>query len=245
MLAKTAETERRPLREVIASQLRDEIVSGLLPAGGSLAQEEVAQRFGVSQTPVREAFKTLEAEGLVDYVPYKGVQVVGFTAEDIGYLFGFREILETAAVRDAAARLRKSTLDELEDTVAHMRTLQRPAQASERRAANVKFHSLIWGPVSSRLLVRLLKSVWSLIPDSLVYEGIRARQPKQWKEWIERDDESHQEILDALRRGDVDGAVEATRDHTRNAAQEMSVVLGFGDGWNAQLAALGQVRTDD
>ena len=90
----SASESPKQLRNFVANRIRVDILEGRLQPGEWLRQERLAQMYGVSQMPVREAFKELTADGLVEHVPYHGVRVVSFSMEDIEDLYATRTVLE-------------------------------------------------------------------------------------------------------------------------------------------------------
>src|SRR5437588_11613580 len=105
----------------VAQALRQAIVLGHLEQGVHLKEPALAQRFGVSRLPVREAIAQLEREGLVRIEPRRGAFVIGVTEEDISDIYACRLMLETEAVRRAARRVTPDALAELEKHVDQMR----------------------------------------------------------------------------------------------------------------------------
>src|ERR671916_2913622 len=105
---------RRTTSEEVASRLREEILRGDLEPGRRLRQGEVAERFGVSTTPVREAFALLQAQGLVRVDPHKGAIVFHPTAEDLRHLYEIREALEVLAIEKSMQNLSQDQLAKLQ-----------------------------------------------------------------------------------------------------------------------------------
>ena len=89
----------RQLRNLVADRLRTAILNGEIKPGEWLRQEKLAAEYNVSQMPIREALKELSAEGLVEHVPYRGVRVIEFSADDIEDLYASRSFLEGKAAR--------------------------------------------------------------------------------------------------------------------------------------------------
>ena len=117
---------RSTTAQIVATKLRDEIQEVVLAPGTRLRQNEVAERFGVSTTPVREAFAQLQAEGLVRIDPHRGAVVFHPTAEDLLEYYEIREALEMLAVSHAAQRMTQDIADELSDLIERMRRTTHP-----------------------------------------------------------------------------------------------------------------------
>lgn len=107
-------------RDTIVDALRETIQSGELPAGERLSLDEIANEFGVSRMPVREALKQLESEGLVKFYPYRGVEVSVLAPDDLDELFSIRSALEQMALERAVLRLSAEQLEEMHTTLKKM-----------------------------------------------------------------------------------------------------------------------------
>ena len=124
----------KPLRDVVFETLRDAIIKQVLKPGERLMEIQLADEMGVSRTPVREAIRKLELEGLVVMVPRKGAYVAGVSMKDIHEVYEVRAALEMLAVSLAAERITDEELDALE------RQVLRESEAE----ANADEHSLVW-----------------------------------------------------------------------------------------------------
>jgi len=110
------------LVDQICRALRDNILSGRLKGGQQLLEDQIKNEYGISRTPLREAFRVLEKEGLVEIVPRKGTFVKGITRQDIEAHFPIRAILEGLAARLACSNLTQEDLSEMEDLFQSMKT---------------------------------------------------------------------------------------------------------------------------
>jgi DNA-binding GntR family transcriptional regulator len=102
------------LRERILETIRDAIMSGALKPGEKVAEPELAARFGISRTPIREAFRQLESEGYLTVIPRKGALVASFSAKDVEEFYAIKSILEGYAARKACTRLSAREINKLE-----------------------------------------------------------------------------------------------------------------------------------
>jgi DNA-binding GntR family transcriptional regulator len=109
--------EHRQLKDSVYLQLRREIVGMQLAPGHPLREAELASRFGVSKTPLREAFVRLQKDGFVEVVPYKGAVVAGYGRDDLREIYEVRELLEGACARQAATSISDEYLAELTHVV--------------------------------------------------------------------------------------------------------------------------------
>jgi len=103
----------RQLKDAVYLQLRDDIVNGILPPGAVLREAELAARFGVSKTPLRDALVRLQKDGFVEIPPYRSAVVVGYSRTDLQEIYELRELLEGACARQAASSIGADALAEL------------------------------------------------------------------------------------------------------------------------------------
>lgn len=193
----------------IARVLAERIVSGSLGAGVKLRQDHVAEEFGASHVPVREAFRRLEAQGLVVSQPRRGVRVAGFDAQEVREVAEMRAALEVLALRHAAPHMTKAILDDAQEAIAEG---DRATDAMVWEAANRAFHRRILRPCG---MPRLLKAIDDLQTASarFLFAGWRA-------EWETPTDRDHQAILEALRKGQTDLAAAILARHIQWMGQK-------------------------
>ncbi len=218
--------ERHTLSDHVYQRLREAIFDGRLIAGQWLRQEALARELGTSQLPVREAIRRLATEGLAVRIPYRGVQVVEYSPEDVIDMFNVRLVLESAAVRFAAESISTEEIDRLERNLEEAAQYTRQDQMQRRRVLNTEFHEIICRASNHRYLTRQIETMWSWFPSTILYEGMR-RQASLTVSRLERESREHREILKALSSRDTAGAEEATRRHIRNLSQELAEVLGI------------------
>ena len=116
--------DRRKVTDWAYEEIRDAIIGLRLQPGDSLREAALAERLGVSKTPVREALGRLEKEGLVETTSFKGAVVSSYSREDLIEIYELRELLEGAAARTAADRSSTETVDRLRDIVERSRELR-------------------------------------------------------------------------------------------------------------------------
>lgn len=102
------------LREKILETIRDAIIDGTLKPGEKVAEPELAERFGISRTPIREAFRQLESEGYLTVIPRKGAVVVSYSEKDVEEFYAIKSILEGYAARRACENLSARELEKLQ-----------------------------------------------------------------------------------------------------------------------------------
>jgi DNA-binding GntR family transcriptional regulator len=200
-LARAGEAgECRSKADEVAAALRELIVRGDIAPGAPLRQRHLAERFGVSPTPVREALRRLESEGLVRNDLNRGSTVAELDAETVEESYRIRAELEALAVRLAAAKLTPADLRALR--AVHLE-LEACHQGDPRiHGLNRRLHFRLYEAAGSPLLLSMLRLLWRSFPG-----GPRVFRPHQ------ESAAQHAAILDALEAGDADLAATRTRDH--------------------------------
>jgi DNA-binding GntR family transcriptional regulator len=210
----------KQLRHVVADQLRNAILEGQYKPGEWLRQEHLAQELGVSQMPVREALKELAAEGLIEHVPYRGVRVIEFSADDIEDLYTHRAFLEGKASRLAAQKITPREITEIKKLQELMEANLAPEQLATYRDLNRRFHSVIFAASRRGYLIRTLTQMWAAFPTMLVGNfAVTADNPLPNRDTIDRDE--HHALIDALENHDPDRAEQAMRYHVEETGRQL------------------------
>jgi DNA-binding GntR family transcriptional regulator len=194
---------RSTVGEAVADRLRRDIKRGSLPPGVRLRQREVAVRFGVSTTPVREAFQLLQAQGLLTIDPHKGAVVAVASIDELIEMYEIRESLEGLAIEKAVPNL---TADDLRLLGNLTKQMEQSADELDWVDLNMQFHMQMYkASERPRLcsMVERLRDTMSLYLEDL-YTSTSLR-----KEALQ----DHRRILKACRRGDAIGAREALVSH--------------------------------
>ena len=203
-----------------------EIQRGQLAPGTRLRQSELAQRFGVSTTPVREALAFLQAEGLVRIDPHRGAIVFRPAAEDVRASFEIRIALEALAVELAVGRLDESQLNELQSLIDDMRRVEEPTEWVE---LNDRFHLMLYNAAGNPRLVEMIQS---LRESSRYYIQLFVARHLR----THAADDEHQEILDAVRAGRTSNASKAMKRHLGRTARDVLALLEAESGLPEQVA---------
>lgn len=205
-LAQTARSQRRrPLAQYIREVVGGQIRSGLVAPGERLVEEELAEAFDVSRTPVREALRQLEVEGLVHSLHNRGF-VVNDILEDVDVVFNLRARVEGYAAGLAA---RRASAEELEVLREHQAELARAVGRGETNTIvelNARFHQ---GVIVAAHSARLAALVESLRTDYVSYQVVTMYDERQRHASIAE----HDEIIDALWRRDFQAADLAVQSH--------------------------------
>ncbi len=194
------------LWERVLTAIRRAIVLGDLQPGAHLKEPLLAERFGVSRLPVREAIARLEREGLVRIEPRRGAFVVGITTRDIDDIYECRLVLESRAMRRAATRVNADGLAGLETALAQMAAAVHAGHAGLVAAADRAFHRMLVDLSGSRAILSSWEPLAPLIETILT---IASAPPPD----LERAMADHRSIIEALARHDVGAAEVLLPDH--------------------------------
>ena len=201
--------EYLPLRDVVFNTLRQAILKGELKPGERLMEIQLAKKLGVSRTPVREAIRKLELEGLVLMIPRKGAEVAEITAQDLEDVLEVRGALEELAVKDACEHITDEQLVELQKAAEEFKRCLREEDIIACVHADIRFHEIIYGATNNRRLLQILNN-------------LREQMYRYRMEYL-KDKDMHQTLLDeheairmALKSHDKEKAGEAIRIHIEN-----------------------------
>lgn len=138
------------------SELRKDILTGKFCDGDKLSEQQVCDLYHVSRTPVREAFRQLESEGLLTTIPNRGAFIVGLTSRDIEDLCEMRKAFERIAVRWAIERITKEEMEQLEEAYEFMEFYTQKKDTDKMLNINRRFHELIYQAAHNRMLAHAL-----------------------------------------------------------------------------------------
>jgi DNA-binding GntR family transcriptional regulator len=193
-------------------ELRQLILDGSVEPGTTLNQAELARDFGVSRTPMREAFRMLQEEGLIQAEPDRRAVVVGLDLADLDAMYGARLMLEALAVSTTVPVISPDELEALEDALTRMRENRAERQTSiEWSRAHEEFHRLATVGAAAQVL-RLLVTL-----RERTHPYLRLAQSSETASWRAAE-RRHQEILDAFKRKDTEAAAAAMAEHLASTA---------------------------
>jgi DNA-binding GntR family transcriptional regulator len=232
---------RRVLREEIREQLIDDILSGRLPPGTRIVETRLAQEFGVSQAPVREALRDLELFGFVISSPFRGTQVREISTEDLLESYPVRAALEAVAARAAATRIDAATLARLEESITAMR---HAAARGDHRAhvdADFAFHQTVIKASGNRILQHVWQTM-RLVTTTFVTHSMMQLTHRSLDEIGER----HVPVLEALRARDPNLAETAMRRHIEEPGDWIrDAVAAQAPSTGAQTPIVAAAEPDD
>lgn len=209
--------ERRVLREEVRDYLMKEILDGHLAPGDRIVETRIAQQFGVSQAPVREALRDLELFGFVASSPFRGSTVRQMSIEDHLQLYPIRAVLEGLAARYAATRISDSGLKRLEKLMATMRHAAARGDDRAQIAADFRFHRTIMEAAGNWLLLQS----WERMQLATTTFLTIARSRHSLKDIADR----HQPVIEALRAHDPARSEHEMRRHIEEPGEWMRDAL--------------------
>ena len=206
------------LREKILEHIRDAIISGSLKAGSRVSEPELAERYGISRTPIREAFRQLESEGYLTVIPRRGAVVSEFSQKDVEDFYAIKSILEGYAARQACNRLTGKELDKLQANNVRLALLADQNDIKAFFKIHNDFHVMFIKAADNEKLQELINSVETRF-QRLRFMSLS--MPGRMKISVQE----HGKIIEAFRRRDAEAAEMLVR---KNAEYGGRVLLEGG-----------------
>lgn len=217
---KVSMSEYLPLRDVVFNTLRQAILRGELEPGERLMEIALAQKLGVSRTPIREAIRKLELEGLVVMVPRKGAEVADITEKDLRDVLEVRTALEALSVELAIKNMTDEDIEALRMANEDFKELSGGNELMKLAEADVAFHEIIYIATNNNRLIQIINNLREqMYRYRLEYIKDESARPQLIKE--------HQEIIDAMLAKDVERARVAITRHVEN--QEENILRTIKD----------------
>ena len=201
----------------VFQKIREDILSGKYKEHDELRETTLGKELGVSRTPVREALRQLELEGLVAIIPNKGAYVTGISQKDIKDIYVIRSMLEGLCARWAAQHISGEQLDELEEAVLLSEFQMKKGSgfnAEQITLLDGRFHTILYEASGSRILSHVLSDFHNYVRaarKSSVEPEERARKPIR----------EHKQILRATKDGDEDLAEQPANEHILHVMQNL------------------------
>ncbi|MFA3842057.1 GntR family transcriptional regulator [Streptomyces aureus] len=204
-----------------AAQIRGLIIEGVLLPGQKIRQVDLADRIGVSRSPLREALRTLESEGAVTYELNRGYVVARLTPADLAEIYRMRELLESELLR-SIVKPDKATLDMLGQYNDEMIAAVRRGDIAGVLRANREFHFAIFGLSPMSQYKREVQRLWQLSEGYLIWWW-------QLPDVTTRISQEHKQIIRALRKFDREALVELCDSHRFGGHEAVGIPLGRPD----------------
>jgi DNA-binding GntR family transcriptional regulator len=198
--------------------IRDLIITGELENGSKLDQGELARRLQISLTPIREALRQLEAEGLVEGSAHKGVRVSSIDLESLENVYVLRRLIEPFAAAKGTPNVRADDISAAEMSLRKLERANSKSDVGGVRAANYDFHFTLYARALLPLTEYFLKLLWARFPWD-VLSVVPGR--------IEESRREHQEIVAAMKERDAKGAALAVAKHLDHSYKAIASHLGY------------------
>jgi len=216
--------QKRPLKEDIFDALLEKIISGKYKPGDWLRQEDIASQLDVSMTPVREALDLLDAAGLAERVPYRGVRVPQPSHEEIAESYAMRLSLEKVVSRAAALNREQAQVDALKRIVNQSKKLIRLDEMSASRKLSGDFHLTVAEATNNSMLARVYKMVMNSFPDWLLYQAM-FEFPDKLEQSVKEEYQEHLAITEAIEMKDAKLALQRAEEHIRDIGKHIVLYL--------------------
>ena len=201
-----------PIRDLVYRHLREQILTGALNHGMRLKEVAISEELGVSRTPIREAIRKLESEGLVQYASRRGVTVTALDAGEMKEIYELREVLEGLTSRLAAERGTDEEIRQLQDLALKMERAYQTRKIGQVPSLHTKFNELLYSMSRNKKLFETLARYNEYIEKSQFISMQREGR-------AQRIMSEHSAIVDAIRRRSPQQAEEAARQHVSNASK--------------------------
>lgn len=207
-----------PLRDVVFNTLREAILKGELKPGERLMELQLASKLGVSRTPIREAIRMLEQEGLAVTIPRKGAQVAKMTEKDMEDVLQIREVLDELAVSLACDNMSNIEIRDLEEQMYQFENSIKLGDIKSLAQSDVNFHDVIYRATGNTKLITLLNNIREQIYR---YRVEYLKDEKAYPTLIKE----HRAIVEALKKNNKLKATEAMKIHVENQAEVVKKMI--------------------
>ena len=207
-------SDKYSLRGRVFHRLREDILSGKYNENDELKEVTIGEELGVSRTPVREAFRQLELEGLIQIVPNKGAYVTGITEKDVKDIYMIRSLLEGLCARWATEHITKAQMEEMEENVYLAKFHAQKGHYDQLAVLDNRFHEIMYEACNSKMLEHQLKDFHDYV--------LRVRRKTLAN--INRgtkSNEEHELIMEAIKAKDAEKAEMLANRHMINAYENM------------------------
>lgn len=208
--------DKYSLRGQVFQEIREDILKGKFKENEELREATLGKKLGVSRTPVREALRQLELEGLVHIIPNKGAYVTGITEKDVHDIYMTRSMLEGLCARWAAEHISEEQIQEMEEVLLLTEYHLDRGNAEQLAELDGKFHEVLYDASQSRILRHILS-------DFHKYVQVARKRSVKKEDRAKKSLEEHREILNALRIGDADRAEELAHIHILNVMENLHI----------------------
>ena len=210
--------EYLPLRDVVFNTLRQAILRGELKPGERLMEIQLANKLGVSRTPIREAIRKLELEGLVLMIPRKGAEVAEITEKSLRDVLEVRRALEELAVQLVCEKITQEQIEELKVAAKEFQNTLKDGDITKIAEADVRFHDVIYMATDNQKLILLLNN-------------LREQMYRFRVEYLKRKEvhpqliAEHEEIIEMIEKREKDTAIKVVCEHIDNQVEAVIDII--------------------
>ena len=212
-----------PLRDVVFNTLRNAILTGDLEPGERLMEIKLAEKLGVSRTPIREAIRKLELEGLVVMTPRKSAEVAKITKEDLVDVLEVRRVLECLAIDLSCENITIEDVEELDENLKKFQLAIKNNDITEIAITDEEFHEIIYKSTKNKRLIQILNN----LREQMYRYRLEYIKDKETRENLVKE---HRAIINALTSGDHEAGKHAILKHIDK--QESTILENINNNFN-------------
>ena len=207
-------SDKYSLRGRVFNKLRDDILSGKFKEHEELREVAIGEELGVSRTPVREAFRQLELEGLIQIIPNKGAYVTGITSKDVRDIYMMRSLLEGLCARWATENISDEKMEEMEENIYLSEFHAEKGHYEQLAELDNRFHEILYEACDSKMLEHTLRDFHQYVLQ------VRKKNLSSMQRGRESNHE-HKLIMEAIKEKNADHAEQLANAHMIKAYQNM------------------------
>lgn len=212
--SKSNSNDKYSLRGRVFKKIREDILNGHYKENEELKEVAIGLELGVSRTPVREAFRQLELEGLISIVPNKGAYVTGITPKDVKDIYMIRSLLEGLCARWATENMNKKKMEELEENIYLSDFHAARGHSEQLTELDNRFHEILYESCDSKILEHVLGDFHQYLLQVRTKNLARVDRGKA-------SNQEHKMIMEAIKEKDANKAEALANEHIINAYQNM------------------------
>lgn len=210
MLNIPSDNSAQPLSLSLYQKIQRDILSGEISSGSKLTEQKLCKKYNVSRTPIREAFRQLEADGIIENIPNRGAFAVGLSNRDISDLFDLRCLFEIQAVEWAIQRMTDEEVDALKETVEFMEFYTLKDDSEKIQSFNSKFHHILYEGTKDKILQKSL----SIFQTYLKYSAPSKDYETENLKLILKE---HKSIFEAIEARNIHAGIKAMQHHMQQS----------------------------